>query len=173
MRIFHYTVGLHIASILCEGLRPATAFVPDEVRPAVWFSAEQFWEPTANKRLDNGRSLDMRETEEHGCGLFRIEVPESTAKLRWADYRQLSGDSSAVVRGLARVARSWRANPSHWRVSFDPVPPDSFIGVEMLARDSWQPIDIDSFKTRWDSIIREREHGQNTDIGEVARDLKC
>lgn len=141
MRIFHYTIGLHIESILREGLRPATEHVPDGVRPVVWFSAEQFWEPTANKSWGTGkglaRGLDMRETEQRGRGLFRIEVPESTAKLRWADYRSLSGDSSAMLRGLAQVARSQRANPSLWRVSFDPVQPEVFIVVEKLDGDTW------------------------------------
>lgn len=139
-RIFHYTIGNYLPSILTEGLRLATVGVAAFVRPAVWFSTEPFWEQTANKRgMINGEwgGLDRIETERRYGGLVRIEVGPEAAPYRWKDYEHLSGETRSNLKALKRSARANGANPAMWHVSFDPVPPSKFVTVEVLLGLRW------------------------------------
>jgi hypothetical protein len=49
---WHYTVRDRLRRIFGDGLiRPSTALVPAGEKPAVWFSANPDWEPSANKAI--------------------------------------------------------------------------------------------------------------------------
>lgn len=141
-KFFHYTTGQKIGSIRSDGLiRPGTAFVQKPERPAVWFSREPFWEPTAAKMLgtpQGPRRLAMREHTQEICGgLFRIVVDAGAAPHDWSEFRTLSGVLPALARGLAKVAKMCGANPRNWRVSFEPVPLSSAIAIESFDGHRW------------------------------------
>jgi len=141
-RIFHYTVRDRLDSILKEGIRVATANVPPGVTPVVWLSVDPFWSQTANKAMmRNGVpvALDRIGTKENGGGLLRIEVPEAVAPYTWNDYKRMANDPACA--DLAKTARIAGENPRDWRVSFEPIPPRSFLAVEMMnERDQWAQI---------------------------------
>ena len=58
-------------------LRPADCYISPREKAILWFSANQFWELTANKGIIDGgirRTATMEETAHHGGGLFRFGV---------------------------------------------------------------------------------------------------
>lgn len=142
-RIFHYTIGERLASIMKNGIRLATAYVPVEVRPVVWFSTAPVWETTANKgaMIDGEyRTLTRDETRALGGGLVRVEVAPEVAPYKWKDYCTLSGDTEESLKGLKRTARHQGSDPRNWRVSFEPVPTDRFLAVEVWENSRWQSV---------------------------------
>lgn len=138
---WHYTVGLHIDSIgESQVLRLADRYMLPGERPAVWFSTNPIWEPTANKRHPNGsRSLTKEETEDLCDGLFRIGVAIATAPHDWAEFQQLSGLKEELARGLAASAEAVGAQTQDWRVSFVPVPSSDWVSVERWDGTEWVP----------------------------------
>src|SRR5262245_30228238 len=77
--IYHYTIGHRLVAIVNEGIiKPATAYVPEGERPAVWFTINPNWDETATKlyQEDDGslRICTREEMAEHGGGLVRIVV---------------------------------------------------------------------------------------------------
>ena len=140
--IWHYTVGSSFTSIIEDGLiRPATGYIPVGERPIVWFSTEQFWEPTVSKglRLEDGTIEDLGMTRllELNFPLFRIGVDPEVAPYTWSDLKSLSGMSSDVARSLKSTAKARGANPSRWRGTFDPVSSDQWKTVEYLKDGNW------------------------------------
>ena len=75
---FHYTTGYCFEKIVVDqSLKPATAFVPRNEKPILWFSSDPYWENTANKAImENGniRKLTMKETMLRGGGLIRFGI---------------------------------------------------------------------------------------------------
>lgn len=76
--LWHYTYSDAFISIFKDGsIKPATDFIDPVERPIVWFSKEQFWEPTVTKgRVESGHriNLTMDDMVNRGYGLFRIGV---------------------------------------------------------------------------------------------------
>ena len=137
---WHYTINKRAVLILKDGfIRPATAYVPADEIPIVWFSTNQNWEPTANKALinDSGHatSLTMQETIQVGGGGWRFGMP--TEKLIY--YRkaiQAANISAGTARGLEQAARDVGSNPTWWWGAIEPVNVSDCI-VERLEGDTW------------------------------------
>jgi hypothetical protein len=142
--IWHYTIGLKLAAILEAGeLRPSTAGVPAGERPAVWFSRNPYWERTANKAwVVAGRSyvLTREETEARGNGLVRFQVPPDAAPYDWEDFKRLSGASRLSIRQMERRAHDLLALSSEWRMTFDPVPQDKWMALEICQEGRWRAL---------------------------------
>jgi hypothetical protein len=142
---WHYTVGTNLVAILESGmLRPAIAGVPAGERPAVWFSMNPVWERTANKSwivraTGIAYVLSREETETKGNGLFRFQVRPEAAPYSWDEFKRLSGASRQTIRQMERRARDLLALPQDWRVSFDPVPRDQWIALDVWRRERWVP----------------------------------
>jgi hypothetical protein len=143
---WHYTPGVHFSSIMRDGfIRGATAHVPENEKPVVWFSLDQFFEPTSKKLFqhDDGtlRKLSMEETHAAYEGLFRFGVPPK---------HLLSGDN---LRRRANIQReSWNAlvksalrdgaSPNLWYGSLDAVAVGSCV-IERMGPDyAWAPIHL-------------------------------
>jgi hypothetical protein len=132
-RIFHYTVGQYLPSILKDGeIKVATTFVPQGERPAVWCSINTAWEETANKMfLQNGKLHhgDKETTAKLGGGLVRIEVEEGAVPLNWIGFKRMHKDKR-FLNALAKAAAEDKADPYEWRMSPDPIPPEKWISIE-------------------------------------------
>jgi hypothetical protein len=139
---WHYTIWHQRAEyILRDGIiRPAVAFVPDHESPIVWFSTNQHWEPTANKRLidtalGKERGLTMRETVELGGGGWRFGLHTSTLLY----YRQLirvARIKRKTTRGLEMTAKESGADPTRWWGFVGPVKVADCI-VQHLEGGTW------------------------------------
>lgn len=143
--IWHYTIDVSFAAIRRDGLiQPAYEYIAIGERPIVWFSKEQFWEPTVTKAplLGDGTSevLDMNGLFNHGILLIRIGVDPSTAPYTWSEMKELSGMPPHIARGLAFVGRRQGANPSRWRGTFEAVSSDKWKAVEFFTGLDWVPL---------------------------------
>lgn len=142
---WHYTTGDKFAQIVESGeIRPAKRGVPKGERPAVWFSINQEWEPTANKlslKPDGTLvSLTKHQTFELANGLARIGVASETAPHDWAEFKQLSRVRSDMARSLYQAALQQGSKPSWWFVSFDSVPRSKWIAVEIWGGSRWERV---------------------------------
>jgi hypothetical protein len=143
--LWHYTTGKNFISILRDRyIMPATAGVPRGEKPIVWFSANEYWEPTASKmlRAPDGslKNLTMGETGMYGKGLVRIGVDRTTAPHGWDRLRKLSGMSRQISQGLLQAAARNGAKPQEWFGTFDPVPEELWIAVHYYKIDRWVPL---------------------------------
>lgn len=143
--VWHYTTGQKFISILQAGfIQPTTAGVPRGERPIVWFSANQYWEATANKmlRLADGslKNLTMEETGVYGRGLVRIGVDRATAPHDWDQLVKLSGMSRQMAQGLLQAAARAGADPQEWCGTFDPVPECLWLAVDYWKTGQWVPL---------------------------------
>ena len=138
--IFHYTTGNHLQDIGESGvLRTTGAGMLAGVRPAVWLSTNQVWERT----VDCGQSWDALSGEDDDVVYFaRICVRREAAPYRWSDYRQLSGEPVFMAKALAKAARNVGANSREWRCSFDPIPRDSWLWIDVWNGYDWEDVNF-------------------------------
>ena len=145
MRRWHYTKGVHLASICESGvLRPATAGVIRPERPAVWFSTAPMWEPTIGSyKIDSG-ATSMEETAKVAGGVFRFGVAPESAPHDWDAFCRLSRVNRRIAASLVTVARRRGSDPATWFVSFKSVPRSEWLTVEAWYRGKWEGINIDT-----------------------------
>lgn len=143
-RLYHYTTYRHLERIIADGvILAANQFVPEGEIPAVWCSSHPVWEETANKRLlscDTGEvvDLDRTGTMRAGGGLARIEISHQAAPHDWRGYLELSNVNPEEARYLARIGEKRGSGPDFWRVSFEPITGDQWLGIEVDYGDGWQ-----------------------------------
>jgi hypothetical protein len=145
--VWHYTTGYYLERIIkTQTLLPTEKGIEPGERPALWFSKEQHWEPTAQKRWPNPdgtyRLLGMLGTYQHVGGLGRIGVdPDRVELCDFATFVATSGIPQEAVRKMRRVGREQRANPRNWLVSFAPVRSESWAAVQVYSGTRWVEID--------------------------------
>lgn len=114
---WHYTTGDKFVSIMeSRELRPATAYVPDNEKPILWFSTHPYFEPTARKTWEDAsgkRLLSVPELFKMGGGLVRFGFPKRML-LRGTALQQAANTSSAIWAGLKAVGRGQGGNPDDW-----------------------------------------------------------
>lgn len=147
--LWHYTSDQDFVLIRNDGfIRPADARLTLGEKPVVWFSKEQFWEPTVTKGLVLGdgtvKDLDMLGMREHGHRLIRIGVDPETAPYTWSELKSLSRMPPEIATALASSARRMGANPSRWRGTFDAVYADKWKAIEYFNKFNWAPLLIDA-----------------------------
>lgn len=142
-RVFHYTIFQRYQSIFNDReIRVATKYVPEGVKPVVWFTTNPDWEETANKMavLDDGsrKILSRQAMWEMNTHPVRIEIDPKMVSLRsWNHYKKNSGESKKSITRLLKVAR--KSNPKQWLVSYENVPIRVIIGVSSWDGTKWQP----------------------------------
>jgi hypothetical protein len=144
-RLFHYTTASRLRLILeCELIKVATAGVHPGERPAVWFSSNPDWEPTATKLLQDPETGAVRKLSFFEMAKLdtpvRIEIAPRAAPYTWEAFTQLSGCSRKMLKSLEKAALEVGAAPSQWRVSFAPVGCDDWLAVEIWMDGEWSPI---------------------------------
>jgi hypothetical protein len=109
--------------IAANYIKPASMYLQPGERPIVWFSKEQFWEPTVTKgwRLKDGTVLNLKMDDmlKWDILLVRIGFDPEIAPYVWGQLKALSGLSSDITKNLASTARECGANPSRWRGTFN------------------------------------------------------
>lgn len=114
---WHYTTGSHLQKITAAGwLDPKATVQPKNELPVIWFSKNQYWEPTAQKMgAFDGRLelLGMEGTCERGYGLVRFGFPEKKL-IPWPKIARrarivLTEQREMEARGVAQGA-----TPADW-----------------------------------------------------------
>lgn len=159
MRIWHYTVGTWLRSILEDRMiTPATTNVPVGERPVMWATTSSRWEPTANKGLNrDGRIISLKKTDTavFGEGLYRIELVPEAAPYGWDEYKHLGHIPEKTAKALTRVAREQGSHWRDWRVSFEPVAADQWLRIEIEHSDEWTELSMD-LATAWARPVMEK-----------------
>lgn len=114
---WHYTTDEKFRLIKNERLlRPAYIGVVAPERPVVWFSTNQFFEPSAVKaRLVDGKrqALTLREMYDLGGGIVRLGCPPHRLK-HGPDLRKSAKMPGAVWNALVIAGRRMKADPAEW-----------------------------------------------------------
>jgi hypothetical protein len=144
--VWHYTKGVHLPKILATGeIRPATAGVPVGEQPIVWFSGNATWEATANpgRRDDAGKLHDatVEEMDAIFGGRARISVNDATAPYDWYHLKRAAGIKTRMARDMEVDAIRRGASPKDWRGTFDPVPREKWLSVEVFHNGAWVPFE--------------------------------
>lgn len=145
MLVWHYTTYDRLERILAAGeIRPATAHVPPNERPIVWFSRNPVWEETATPALRDSSGRTRKATRDEmkrvARGMVRIGVDSSTAPFDWYQLKRRSGMKARIARGLEDAALREGSSSRDWCGTFDPVPRSQWISVEILDGDQWVPL---------------------------------
>ena len=137
--VWHYTILPKVKKIERDHvLKPFGT--PGQI-PAVWFSEDQEWEPTAacnwiGEKTDGSRNFLDRDGlyRAHG-GLYRIGVRPDDAPLTWEQYKlQIH---ITVQSAMLDGAKALGANPEKWRASTVEVPEKKWLAVQMWNGDEW------------------------------------
>lgn len=142
---WHYTTGQNFRLIVVDGfLCPTSVGVVPPERPAVWFSLNQRFEPTALKGTidqDTGlnRPVSIDEMYEYGGGLVRFGVPPAQLFTGSAMRRRLRM-SGKTWRGLAAAGRNVGAYPQQWFATPDPLPVSGLVVDVMNDAGRWERV---------------------------------
>jgi len=153
MRVFHYTVVNYLPAIFERKMLMPTA-KDSEKEQAVWFSTNPEWEETANKAYHSGDGIPIQGNKWDSYkiygGLARIEVAPEIAPYNWERYKEKSSIPTEKAQEIEAHAAECNADPEEWRVSFEPVPKDNFIRVEVLDWDNqvWEDFMVAFEKTK-------------------------
>lgn len=140
--IWHYTVVERLQRILHEGeLRPSSVGVPKKEKPALWFSSNPLWEPTANrlwKDID-GRVVRLSKDQTHvlGGGLARIGVAAEVAPHDWKSYKKASGITTDRAKRIYDEAIRIGARPGEWFAALEAVGSRQWLSVEVWDGETW------------------------------------
>jgi hypothetical protein len=142
--VWHYTNGERAKQILQFGfIRGATANVPENEFPVVWFSMNQTFEPTAvkAKRVDGVISpMTIPEMIENGQGLARFGVvPRSL--LNGDNLRKRSGITSHEWARIQKVGVQRRADPRDWYGSIEPIEVSLCVFEVMNEIGKWERVE--------------------------------
>ena len=120
-------------------LRPADCDISPRENPIVWFSANQFWELTANKGIIDGgirRTATMEEMARYGAGLFRFGISEERL-IRWPRIGELANIEANMRGVLMKAGRVLGANPVEWFGTLEEIPLDELQIETMLPDGRW------------------------------------
>jgi hypothetical protein len=141
MTACHYTTRDCALAILQSGfILAATAYVPENETPVVWFSRARTWEPTATKHLVSsrgGRGATFREMTRIGIARF---ADDADRLLAWPALCEAANIAPATAVALACAGRKQGANPGDWCGSLDPVPMADVLRIETFdaERNTWR-----------------------------------
>lgn len=145
--VWHYTTGLHIGRIVSHKLILTEEFTtPDQMtpgrKPAVWFSADQEWEQTANKCARNDSyciSFTKEETARYFHGLYRVGIRIAPDLIPWAKFKKEL--AKAEAQSLEAHGYSVGANPALWYACPSCVPYARWRALQVFKAGSWQDTD--------------------------------
>ena len=140
--LWHYTVVERLNQILADGLlRPAAMGALKGVKPVVWFTTNQDWEPTANRLWQSPTGSWTRLGKDQTIvlfgGLARIGVAPSVAPIDWKAYKDQSGIPPKAANTIYNEAVSVGGRPGNWFATFEPVPRSLWLAVEVWESEQW------------------------------------
>ena len=139
--IWHYTSLQHGEKIFEEELlRVSEAERKFGLKPALWFSLNSFWEPTATKMImdENGQYRQMTLEEQYSeLGMIRIGILFTKELTSWAKYKHASKINPILYNNMEEIGIEKGGNPLDWYCSFKDIPSKNWETVEQFDGDTW------------------------------------
>lgn len=140
--LWYYTTGRKLNEIIELGeIRVGSLGTSKKEKAAVWFSANQDWDPAANEpwQAPDGAVLRLNKDQTFvmGGGLGRIGVAPEVAPHDWKAFKSLSGISSKAAKELYNSAIQAGSRPGQWFASFENVPRSKWQAIEAMEGATW------------------------------------
>lgn len=140
-KLYHYTTYKQLKLILSDNVLKLSEFEKKQGdrHPAVWFSANPFWEPTATKIMGTifGQKPMTKEEQHKHFGCARISIYYEKDLITWAKYKHVSGLKEDYLDRMELAGEVKGANPDDWFASFTPVKRDKWVDIEVWTGDKW------------------------------------
>lgn len=141
MKVWHYTTDSKLDSIYTDGeLRPTSNGIPNGEQPALWFSSNQIWEPTANKAFATASGIPIRpltSTEmKEMFQLVRFGI-DSELVMPWNTLKKTAHISRSEQGRLIKRGKLVGSSPTQWFGSLDPISLDLLIRQDFVSG-KWQ-----------------------------------
>jgi len=138
--IWHYTTIEKLESIMKDELLKVSEVERKfGLKPAVWFSKNDFWEPTATKMLSDGRCLSIDEQYEL-LGMIRIAIEFNKQLVSWGKYRYESKINPSFHKTMEESGIEKGGNPKDWFCSFNNIQIEKFLDIEQYDGRKWVSI---------------------------------
>lgn len=141
--VYHYTSSYHLEQILQDGrLKVSKADRNFGIRPAVWFSKNLKWEPTATKMIFDVTSFRTLTEEEqlNSLGMVRFAVALSTEFISWRRYRHIGKIDPQLHSSMEALGLECGSKPDDWYCLLRNVPLSECISMESFDGLDWQSI---------------------------------
>ncbi|MBK7311199.1 MAG: hypothetical protein IPI93_10500 [Sphingobacteriaceae bacterium] len=118
--IYHYTSLIHLEKILQDGyLKVSDADRKFGIKPAIWFSKNTNWEPTATKMVFNGSEMVelTQEEQQKTIGMVRFGIPFSNQLVSWRKYGHIGKIAPKLHAALEQIGIEKGARPGQWYCS--------------------------------------------------------
>lgn len=160
--IYHYTSVVQLEKILHDGfLKVSETDRKYGIKPAIWFSKNTDWEPTATKKVFNGEKVVQLSKEEqlNSIGIARIGIPFSKHLISWRKYRHVGNIHANFHAILEQVGIEKGSRPSDWFCSLKNVPGREWVSVEYYDGSRWQKIMEIGHTKNYPSVLTATEKG--------------
>ncbi len=158
---YHYTKGCLLPSIVRDGIIKASKENLDkQERPVVWLSKSPHWEVACNKgKVLYGNIFNCTASHpkdifnsitvnndymKREVGMCRILISETVPLVSWDRYKYAGNIPESVYEAIDSYSRSIGSPVDKWFCSFNPIPNDYWVGIEMFVNDKW---------VKWEKMI--------------------
>jgi len=146
-KLYHYTTGIYLRSIVKDGLLKVSHYDKSigAKHPAVWFSVNPIWEPTATKVTPGKTGIRFLTKEEQFdmFGLGRITVAYTDEFLTWGKYRHMCKNDRNfpphTLDEMERVGYKKGSDPKHWYCSIKDIGKHRWLNSELWDGQNWLP----------------------------------
>ena len=142
--VYHYTVGSNFEKImLSKVLKLATKGIPNNTKPVLWFSSNQFWEHTATKLMSNGYGHTREGTMEDMLmlGMFRFAI-DSSKTLHFKKLKKAAKMSNKEVWMLKTAAKHMGGKHKEWYGVLNELDISECLSIEEFVGNKWVKADI-------------------------------
>ena len=153
MSYYHYTKGLHLPTIVNDGIIKTTnAGIEKREKPAAWLTKSPQWEICCNVGsfmnldLETRRNISLNDLEietVHNSfmmkkiGMCRIVISETLPTVSWAKFKHVSGISERMYETLDKLSQNKGSITDQWSCTFNPIPRRFWESIEMFVKDEW------------------------------------
>jgi hypothetical protein len=140
--VWHYAPWQYLSAMVSVGFLKTSNARADGEHPLLWFSANQQWEPTATKFVQNWHDLVRltfnQQAEKFGCVRFGLPADDPRL-LNWRDACRAAKTPRDYRRRMEKVGGKLGSKPDDWFATVVDVPLADLLFQVWLYQLSWQP----------------------------------
>jgi hypothetical protein len=143
--IWHYTTLSHAKRIVADKfLKVSKVEKSLGLKPAIWFSKNHIWEPTATKMVSDEygqvRELTIEEQREI-LGMIRFGIEfDKTKLISWRKYQYQSRIASRLYNAMEEAGIAKGAKSEDWYACFSNIRCDKWLKIEQYDGKQWTEV---------------------------------